>query len=71
MIIDPKEPRPQMSEMAMLLNGYDLDLDLEGPTKIPPAALFQAIEQDDNEGSNMTDGPLVTHPACPTLIRCP
>jgi FtsP/CotA-like multicopper oxidase with cupredoxin domain len=58
MIIDPKEPRPQMSELAMLLNGYDLDLDLEGPTKIPPAALFQAIEQDDNEGSNMTDGAL-------------
>ncbi|MGE5821475.1 MAG: multicopper oxidase domain-containing protein [Nitrososphaerota archaeon] len=56
MIIDPKEPRPQMSEMAMLLNGYDLDLDLEGPTKIPPAALFQAIEQDDTEGSNMTEG---------------
>jgi FtsP/CotA-like multicopper oxidase with cupredoxin domain len=58
MIIDPIEPRPQMSEMAMLLNGYDLDLDLEGPTKIPPAALFQAIEQDDNEGPNMTDGAL-------------
>ena len=58
MIIDPKEPRPQMTEMAMLLNGYDLDLDLEGPTKLPPAALFQTIEQDDNEGSNMTDSPL-------------
>jgi FtsP/CotA-like multicopper oxidase with cupredoxin domain len=58
MIIDPKEPRPQMTEMAMLLNGYDLDLDLEGPTKLPPAALFQVIEQDDNEGSNMTDSPL-------------
>jgi manganese oxidase len=56
MIIDPKEPRPQMTEMAMLLNGYDLDLDLEGPTKIPPAALFQAIEQDDTEGTNMTEG---------------
>ena len=55
MIIDPKEPRPQMTEMAMLLNGYDLDLDLEGPTKLPPAALFQTIEQGDNEGSNMTD----------------
>jgi FtsP/CotA-like multicopper oxidase with cupredoxin domain len=51
MIIDPSEPRPQMTEMAMLLNGYDLDLDLEGPTKIPPAALFQTIED-----SNMTDG---------------
>ena len=56
MIIDPIEPRPQMSEMAMLLNGYDLDLDLEGPTKLPPAALFQAIEQDDTEESNMTEG---------------
>lgn len=36
MIIDPKDPRPPMVEMAMLLNGYDLDLDLEGPTKLPP-----------------------------------
>ena len=51
MIIDPLEPRPQMNEMAMLLNGYDLDLDLEGPTKIPPAALFQTLED-----SNMTEG---------------
>jgi FtsP/CotA-like multicopper oxidase with cupredoxin domain len=51
MIIDPLQPRPQMTEMAMLLNGYDLDLDLEGPTKIPPAALFQTTED-----SNMTDG---------------
>ncbi|HYY85753.1 MAG TPA: multicopper oxidase domain-containing protein [Nitrososphaeraceae archaeon] len=51
MIIDPLEPRPQMTEMAMLLNGYDLDLDLEGPTKIPPAALFQTVED-----SNMTEG---------------
>ncbi|HXV89318.1 MAG TPA: multicopper oxidase domain-containing protein [Nitrososphaeraceae archaeon] len=58
MIIDPEEPRPQITEMAMLLNGYDLDLDLEGPTKIPPAALFQEIEQDDNEASNMTDSTL-------------
>ena len=37
MIIDPKEPRPQMEEMVMLLNGYDLDLDLEGPIGLPPA----------------------------------
>lgn len=44
MIIDPKEPRPQMTEMAMLLNGYDLDLDEEGPIKLPPAALFQNLE---------------------------
>ena len=66
MIIDPLEPRPQMIEMAMLLNGYDLDLDLEGPTKIPPAALFQTVKDSDmtegmtnNETSteaNMTEG---------------
>ena len=54
MIIDPLEPRPQMTEMAMLLNGYDLDLDLEGPTKIPPAALFQTLE-DSNMTEDMTE----------------
>ena len=54
MIIDPLEPRPQMTEMAMLLNGYDLDLDLEGPTKIPPAALFQTLE-DSNMTEHMTE----------------
>ena len=54
MIVDPLEPRPQMTEMAMLLNGYDLNLDLEGPTKIPPAALFQTIE-DSNMTEDMTE----------------
>ena len=55
MIIDPKEPRPQMTEMAMLLNGYDMDFDLEGPTTLPPAAQFQIGQQDD-AGTNMTEG---------------
>jgi len=55
MIIDPKEPRPQMTEMAMLLNGYDLDFDLEGPTTLPPAAQFDISQQDD-AGTNMTEG---------------
>jgi FtsP/CotA-like multicopper oxidase with cupredoxin domain len=55
MIIDPKEPRPQMTEMAMLLNGYDMDFDQEGPTTLPPAALFDTSLQDDT-GSNMTAG---------------
>ena len=59
MIIDPLEPRPQMTEMAMLLNGYDLDLDLEGPTKIPPAALFQTVE-DSNMTEGMTDNETIT-----------
>ena len=35
MIIDPKEPRPQMHEMAMLMNGYDFNYDQEGPNFIP------------------------------------
>jgi FtsP/CotA-like multicopper oxidase with cupredoxin domain len=44
MIIDPKEPRPQMEEMAMLLNGYDLDLDLEGATKLPPVLPIEGAQ---------------------------
>ena len=34
-IIDPKTPRPQMTEFAMLMNGYDLDFNQEGPVTIP------------------------------------
>jgi FtsP/CotA-like multicopper oxidase with cupredoxin domain len=44
MIIDPKDPRPQMTEMAMLLNGYDLDLDLEGPITLPPVAPVEGAQ---------------------------
>lgn len=44
MIIDPNDPRPQMTEMAMLLNGYDLDLDMEGPTSLPHIAPTQDME---------------------------
>jgi len=44
MIIDPKDPRPRMTEMAMLLNGYDLDLDLEGPTALPPVDPIEDVE---------------------------
>lgn len=36
MIIDPKTPRENMTEMIMLMNGYDLDFDQEGPTLIRP-----------------------------------
>ena len=55
MIIDPREPRPQMTEMAMLLNGYDMDYDQEGPTHLPPAALFKTSEQDEKD-ANVTEG---------------
>jgi FtsP/CotA-like multicopper oxidase with cupredoxin domain len=34
-IIDPKEPREQMQEYAMLMNGYDMNYELEGPITIP------------------------------------
>jgi manganese oxidase len=36
-IIDPKTPRPHMVEMAMMMNGYDLDYEKEGvgPSRIP------------------------------------
>jgi FtsP/CotA-like multicopper oxidase with cupredoxin domain len=53
MIIDPREPRPQMTEMAMLLNGYDLDYNQEGPVHLPPASEFQTSQQDDKD-ANMT-----------------
>jgi FtsP/CotA-like multicopper oxidase with cupredoxin domain len=36
LIIDPKEPRPQIPEMVMMMNGYDLDYDQEGMTTIRP-----------------------------------
>ncbi|TLX86965.1 MAG: copper oxidase [Thaumarchaeota archaeon] len=55
MIIDPREPRPQMTEMAMLLNGYDMDYDQEGPTHLPPASLFETSQQDEKAG-NVTEG---------------
>ena len=55
MIIDPREPRPQMTEMAMLLNGYDMDYDQEGPTHLPPAALFEPSQQDEKD-ANVTEG---------------
>ena len=55
MIIDPREPRPQMTEMAMLLNGYDMNYDQEGPIHLPPAAQFEPSQQDEKAG-NVTEG---------------
>ncbi|MGB5091168.1 MAG: multicopper oxidase domain-containing protein [Nitrososphaeraceae archaeon] len=54
MIIDPREPRPQMTEMAMLLNGYDMDYDQEGPTHLPPAALFEPSQGE--KDAKLTEG---------------
>lgn len=43
LIIDPKTPRQNMSEMVMMLNGYDLDYEKEGvgPSRIPTPEEYQ------------------------------
>jgi manganese oxidase len=58
MIIDPKEPRPQMTEMAMTLNGYDINYEQEGHT----ASEFPINQQNDT-GSNMTHMSLPSLPS--------
>ena len=74
MIIDPKEPRPRMTEMAMLLNGYDLDLDLEGPITLPPVDSIDGVEtnmhlnsssNNTNVGTNMSNMNDVSVPSIP------
>jgi manganese oxidase len=58
MIIDPKEPRPQMTEMAMILNGYDINYEEEGHT----ASEFPINQQNDT-GSNLTHMSLPSLPS--------
>jgi FtsP/CotA-like multicopper oxidase with cupredoxin domain len=58
LIIDPKEPRPQMPEMVMMMNGYDLDYDQEGMTTIRPPEESGTIglnESEENGTSNNND----------------
>jgi len=58
MIIDPKEPRSQATEMAMLMNGYDLNYEQEGEMVAPPEVnhtdplKFIASEGDSEERDN-------------------
>jgi manganese oxidase len=54
MIIDPKEPREQMVEMVMTMNGYDMDYDLEGPVTPPSMAAMRGeeVRQEDEERGN-------------------
>jgi FtsP/CotA-like multicopper oxidase with cupredoxin domain len=54
LIIDPKEPRPQMPEMVMMMNGYDFNYDMEGPAFIPTVEEavnneMPDVEERDNE----------------------
>jgi manganese oxidase len=58
LIIDPKTPRPQMPEMVMMMNGYDLDYDQEGMITIRPPeesgtiGLNDESEQDGTSNNN-------------------
>ena len=52
MIIDPKEPRPQMTEFIMMMNGYDLDYNQEGPTSIRPAGATAEESEEEGERDN-------------------
>lgn len=61
MIIDPKDPRPQMTEMAMLLNGYDLDLDMEGSTALSPIAKIQDTKNNTSASSDNNKTNTDTH----------
>jgi FtsP/CotA-like multicopper oxidase with cupredoxin domain len=53
MIIDRKTPRPQMNEMVMMMNGYDLDYkkaEKESPFMMPkPGHIHGGPEERDNE----------------------
>ena len=54
MIIDPKEPREQMTEFAMMMNAYDLDYDQEGPTTIRPVnATAEELEEQGERGNEI------------------
>ena len=44
-IIDPVQPRPQMNEMVMMMNSYDLDL--EGSEEVPFTRIPDAQEASD------------------------
>jgi FtsP/CotA-like multicopper oxidase with cupredoxin domain len=49
MIIDSREPREQMVEMVMTLNGYDMDYDLEGTVAPPSMTEIRGEEEREEE----------------------
>ena len=53
MIVDPKKPRPHMTEMVMMLNGYDMNYEQEANTSLPPASQFPINQRNDTD-SNIT-----------------
>jgi FtsP/CotA-like multicopper oxidase with cupredoxin domain len=54
MIIDPKDPREQRTEMVMTMNGYDMDYEMEGPVMPPSMAAMRGeeVRQEDEERDN-------------------
>ena len=54
MIIDPKEPREQRTEMVMTMNGYDMDYEMEGPVTPPSMAAMRGeeVRHEDEERDN-------------------
>jgi manganese oxidase len=54
MIIDPKEPREQRTEMVMTMNGYDMDYEMEGPVTPLSMAVMRGeeVRQEDEERDN-------------------
>jgi manganese oxidase len=54
MIIDPKEPREQRTEMVMTMNGYDMDYEMEGPVTPPSMSAMRGeeVRQEDEERDN-------------------
>ena len=49
-ITDPKVPRLQMTEFVMLMNGYDLNFDQEGPITIP------TVDESNNDQDSKSPG---------------
>jgi manganese oxidase len=54
MIIDPKEPREQRTDMVMTMNGYDMDYEMEGPVTPPSMSAMRGeeVRQEDEERDN-------------------
>ncbi|MBA3749591.1 MAG: multicopper oxidase domain-containing protein [Nitrosopumilus sp.] len=59
-IIDPKEPREQMQEFAMLMNGYDMNYELEGAVTIPEVDKNDPTKFIAEEGEEERDNEIYT-----------
>src|SRR5215216_1511460 len=60
LIIDPKEPRTQMKELAMMMNGYDFNYDMEGPVAPPSMAEIRGEEEREEEEEEERDNEIYT-----------